>query len=398
MRFEHAADIRRQVPDDGPGQQHAAGFSADHAGADHMIPDTEVILWPEVLFDEYPQALVAGHHDVAHPAALLVHGDPVFMQYLGLVEETVPGIHILFFQRPLETVHHLVEPAGLYTVPDRKDGSVRRTVKVGEEHGFGIAVPDLLGPDIYRIPVRIGVYVQEQLGRIHDFGDRVEGMPSADDREERDRIENEQERAGDPEKIAHHQVGGPGGLQFRKAVEHIEGIAAFLFDMPVDFHRKRFEPVRKRYDDPFYFRTLGHQLGMAGKPEIDDLPPIPFRLFHKRVRKTAELAELRYPPDHVIAHPDIIQRPVQRGNAGIHLIKGSHGIPPVACMVISESICPENNKGVLSGLPCLLTQVYHVPAGLYTPDFRRPAGNEGERRPGTERTQGMPEGRDRKNT
>ena len=214
-----------------------------------------------------------------------------------------------------------------YTVPDRKDGSVCRTVKVGKEHGFGIAVPDLLGPDIYRIPVRVRVYVQEQLGRIHDFGDRVERMPSADDREESDRIENEQERAGDPEEIAHHQVGGPGSLQLRKAVEHIEGIAAFRFDMPVDFHRKRFEPVGKWYDDSFHFRTFEYQLGMAGKPEVDDLPSVPFCLFHKRVRETAKLAELRYPPDHVIAHPDKIQRPVQRGNAGIYLIKGSHGDP-----------------------------------------------------------------------
>ena len=49
--------------------------------------------------------------------------------------------------------------------------------------------------------LRIGIDVQEQLGGVHDLGDRAEGMPSPDDREERDRVQDEQEGPRDPEEV-----------------------------------------------------------------------------------------------------------------------------------------------------------------------------------------------------
>ena len=315
MRFQYAADRRGKIPDDRPGQEHSAGFSAHHAGTDHMVPDPEIIFRPEMLPDQHPQPLIPGHHNVAHPAALLFHGDTIFMQYFCLAEESVPGIRILFFQRSLKAVHHLVKAAGLYAVPDRPDRPFRKVIYMRKKHGIGGTFPDLLRPDIDRIPFRIRIDVQKQLSRIHDLCNRTEGMSSADDREKRDSVQNKKERTGNTEKIAHHQISRPGGLQLRKTVKYIKSVPAFPFNHPVDLHRKSFKPVGQRYTNPFHFRAFRHKFRMTGKTEIDDIPPVPLCLFHKGICKAAEFFKTGYAPDHIISHPDIIESLVQRRNS-----------------------------------------------------------------------------------
>ena len=47
------------------------------------------------------------------------------------------------------------------------------------------------------------------------------------------------------EKIAHHKVRRPGDLQLGQAVEHIEGVKAFLFNQIVDLHRKILKEMRQ---------------------------------------------------------------------------------------------------------------------------------------------------------
>ena len=161
-----------------------------------------------------------------------------------------------------------------------------------QEHGVRVPVPHLLRADIDRFPLRVRIYVQEQLGGIHNLGNRVKGMPASDDREKGHRVQDKQEGAGHPEEVAHHHVRGPGGLQFRKTVKHIEGIPAFLLDCLMDLHSEGFKPVRQRHTDPFYLRALRHKLRMAGKTEIDNVPPVLFRLLHKRNRETAEFIQV----------------------------------------------------------------------------------------------------------
>ena len=187
---------------------------------------------------------------IAHPGALFFHGNPVFMQQLRLVEEPIPGIHVLLLQRPLAFVHHLIEAAGLHAVPDGLNLPRGRTVQVRQEHGVGIPVPYLLREDIHKIVFRVGIQVQEQLGGVEDSIDGVKGMPPPDDGEKGHCVQDEQERAGNPEEVAHHQVGGPGGLQFRKAVEHVESVFSFLFNDPMNLARESLEPMGKRNAHP----------------------------------------------------------------------------------------------------------------------------------------------------
>ena len=308
-----------------PGQQHAAGLASDHAGADHMVPDAEIILRPEMLPDQCAQAFITGHHDIAHPDTLLVHGDPVLMQDSDLVEEAVPGVHILFFQRPLEAIHDLVEPAGLHAVPDGNDGALRRAVEMGQEHGIGGTVPDLLRTDIDVLAVRIGIDVEEQLGCTDDLVDGIEGMAAADDREEGDRIQDEQEGTCDPEEVAHHQVRGPGSLQLRQAVEDIEGILSLLFNDLMDLDGEGLEPVGQGNDHALHFRAFGYEFRMGGKAEVDDFPAVLLRLLDEGDRETAELFQHGYAPDDVVTHADRIEGLVQGGNAGQHFVKCGHG-------------------------------------------------------------------------
>ena len=117
-------------------------------------------------------------------------------------------------------------------------------------------------------------------------------MPAPDDREKGHRVQDKQEGTGDPEEVAHHQVRGPGSLQLRKAVKHVESIPAFLLNRLVDLHREGFKPVGQRHADPLDLRALRHQLRMARKPEIDDVPPVLLRLLHKGIREMAEFIQV----------------------------------------------------------------------------------------------------------
>ena len=96
---------------------------------------------------------------------------------------------------------------------------------MGQEHGLGIAVPDLIRPHIYIF--RIGVHVQEELCGIPYFCDSLEGVFSPYQRKERHRIKDKEIGTGHLEEIPHHKVRGPGSLQLRQAVKDVEGVPSF---------------------------------------------------------------------------------------------------------------------------------------------------------------------------
>ena len=136
---------------------------------------------------------------------------------------------------------------------------------------------------------------------VENFIDRLNGMLSPDDREESHRIQDKEERTGDTEEIAHHEVRRPGGLELGKTVEHIKRVQSLLLNDVMDIHRKGFKAVRQRDPDCFDFRTFFYQRFMACKAEIDDIPAVLLRLPDIWVHKQPELRKIRYPPHHVVA-------------------------------------------------------------------------------------------------
>ena len=150
------------------------------------------------------------------------------------------------------------------------------------------------------------------------------GMLSPDDREERHRIENEQEGAGHPEKVAHHQVGRPGGLEFGQAVEHIKRVSALLLDIVVDGDRERFEFMGQRDFDRFDSGAVLQQRLMVGEPEIDEVPFVLDRLPDIGLHEQPELVEIGNTPYDIVAQTDVVQRKVHFGDAAFDPVKCCH--------------------------------------------------------------------------
>ena len=181
-----------------------------------------------------------------------------------------------------------------------------------QEHRIRAAVPYFFRPDINIFAVSINV--NEKLGGIQDFVDGLHGVFAPDNRKKRDCIQDEQEGTGNPEKVPHHQVRRPGGLQIGQAVKHIERVFPRLLNHIVDINRKRFKSVGQGQFHRPDFRTSGNQRLMVRETEIDDIAMIPDRLVHIGLHKQPELGKIRYAPDHVVPEPDIVKRSVHLRN------------------------------------------------------------------------------------
>ena len=81
-----------------------------------------------------------------------------------------------------------------------------------KKHRVGISVPHLLRPYIDILVIRINI--DKKLCCIKDLVDSMNGMLSPYDREKRDSIKNEKERARDLKEVAHHEVCRPRSLKF----------------------------------------------------------------------------------------------------------------------------------------------------------------------------------------
>ena len=315
-------DVRFPVLDDFPGKEHPAGFAADLPGAEHVVPDGEIVLGREMLFDHLLHLFVAGHHDLADPAAFLRHVDAVFVEQFDAVELAVPGVDVLLLRGALRQPERLIEPAGPDPVEDRAEFAALRVIGVREEHRVRRPFPHLFRADVDVF--RVGIDVKEQLGRVQDLVDRVDGMLSPDDREERHRIQDEQEGAGHPEKVAHHQVGRPGGLEFGQAVEHIERVSALLFDVVVDGDRELLKFVSQRDFDRFDSGAVLQQRLMVGETEIDEVPLVLDRLPDIGLHEQPELVEIGNTPYDIVAQTDVVQREVHFGDAAFDSVKCCH--------------------------------------------------------------------------
>lgn len=102
-----------------------------------------------------------------------------------------------------------------------------------EKHGGRVALPDLQRVDIQTAVVR--KKVGENLSRFPDAGYSFVTMTLSEQAKPCDSVEFEQVGAGYHEKVAHHQVGRPGGLQLGQAVKDVECVASRFSDDPVEF-------------------------------------------------------------------------------------------------------------------------------------------------------------------
>ena len=322
MWFQDFADVRFPVADDRSGQQHAAGFTADHAGPDHVVPYGKIILGRKMLFDHFTHLRIPGHHDIAHLITVLCDIHAAVAQQSGPAEEFIPGIGILLLCRPLGLAQGKIETAGLHAVQNRPEMSVFGIVDMGQEHGVGIPVPYLFRTDINILFVRVDI--KEKLGGIQDLVDGLHGMPASDDRKEGDGIQDKEEGACDSEEIPHHKVRGPGRLQFRKTVKYIESVIAFLFNYVMYGDRKVLKSVGQGNINPFDLRALLYKGFMAGKPEIDNIPAVGDSLPDIRLHEQLKVGQFRHTPYHVVTQPDVVQGLVHFRYTALDSVKCCH--------------------------------------------------------------------------
>ena len=194
---------------------------------------------------------------------------------------------------------------------------------MGQEHRRRAAVPDLQRVDeqLVGCPVHVG----EQLRRVAYLGHGSERVPAAQDGEVSHRVQREQVRTGHTEEVPHHQVRRPCDLELAQAVEHIEGIPAFLGDHAPDRHREGLEALL--WVEFVYLQPIDRleQGRMRGKPDVDEVPPIADCLVCEWLVEEPEIIEARQLPDHVVAQADVVEHGVERGNAALDPIECRHG-------------------------------------------------------------------------
>ena len=290
MWFKHFRKLRLPVPYDGPCKQHPAGFSANHAGSDHVISHSEIVFGRKMFFYHLTHPKIPCHHNVTHSGTLFRYVFTTFGKDPGPAEKPVPGIGILFFRRPLLLSQRLVKPAGLYPVKNRSKTPGFRLIDMRKKHRIRIPVPYLFRADIDIL--RSGIDIKEQLGCIKDLIHSLHRMLPSDNREKGYCVQDEQERACDPEKVPHHKICRPGSLKFREAVKNIERVFSFLFNSVMDVYGKGFESVGQRYIYRLYLRAVLNQRIMACKPEIDDISMILHSLPDIRLHKQPELRKV----------------------------------------------------------------------------------------------------------
>ena len=125
VRLEASEDIRAVVFDDLAREQHAAGFAADHAGADHARVYFKVVLGSEIRLDEFAHFFISCEHDVADLGALLGDVDPALMQELCFGKEAFPAVDVLIKRLICLFVHHAVEVTDLGAVLEHRKAVVR---------------------------------------------------------------------------------------------------------------------------------------------------------------------------------------------------------------------------------------------------------------------------------
>ena len=152
-----------------------------------------------------------------------------------------------------------------------------------KKHSIRITIPYLFGTNENILFSRINI--QKQLSGVDYLINGMNRVLASDKRKKCDCIKHKKERTGHSEKITHHQVCCPCGLQFRKAVKNIKSIPAFSFNRIMYLHSEVFKAMRKRYLNSFYLRYICNERLVCCEPEIDCLSLILDRLSDIRLHK-----------------------------------------------------------------------------------------------------------------
>ena len=195
---------------------------------------------------------------------------------------------------------------------------------MGQEHLLRVAVPNLHGMqvDVFFI----GINIQQQLCGIPDPRNGVKGMPSPNQREVGNGVQFKQIGAGHSEKVAHHQIRVPHGLQLGQAVEHIKCVPSLPGNLFMNRYCECFKPLIGIKLSHLYPTEVPQNRLMLGKSNIYNIPAIAHCLAGKGSREDSELFQFRYLPDHIVAEPDGVQNIVHLGKAAENFIKRCHAV------------------------------------------------------------------------
>ena len=176
-------------------------------------------------------------------------------------------------------------------------------------------------------PLLVRVDIQKELRRLPDPRDRVKRVPPAQDREISHSIEFEQIRTGDPEKVSHHKVRVPDGLQLRQTVKDIKRILSVARDLVMDRNCKRLETgIRIKLRNLYMIKhiSLCQDRRMLCKPDIDNISLVINRLRDEWQREHPEFLDIRHLPYNIVAHSDIIQDLIQLRDPALYFVKCCH--------------------------------------------------------------------------
>ena len=287
------------------------------------IPQGEIVRRGKVPLDHVLEPGVLGHGAVDDLLLRLRGEGPPGKVQAGQTEKAVVAVIILILGAGGQVLHQLIVPAHAHAVLHGDKVAQLLLIAVWAEHAVRVAVPHLQRVEEQGIP--LGVHVQQKLGGVPDAGHRVKRVAAAQQREVGHRVQLKQVGAGDPEKVAHHQVGIPHRLQIRKAVEDIERVPPGLGDLVVDGHGERLKALVRVVLAHFHPGQVVQQGRMLGEADVEHPPPVGHRLPDKGPGEPLELLYAGYLPDHIVPQPDMVQRLVQPGITAVDLVKCRHG-------------------------------------------------------------------------
>lgn len=239
----------------------------------------EQIFETEIAVSQIEDAFFTSDHmpaDVHHHFVLFFRAGITCSHLLGLKKELVPVIDMpgaVFFAGDNGT-----QKAGGFVAVVHRD-IVAIFEMMGEKHGRRVALPGFLWLDIHLVIVVEDV--NQHLCGLTDSVNCFKGVVIADQGEIRHGIEFVQVGACDPEKVAHHEIGGPGQEQVREGVEDVKYLFPLLGDDIVDGGGKGFKPRARVKFIAFDLFALFQQRIVLGEAHVDHAALVFQGFFHK---------------------------------------------------------------------------------------------------------------------
>jgi len=172
-----------------------------------------------------------------------------------------------------------------------------------------MAPHDLQGMDVN--PVFHMIDIQEDLGRFPNSGDGFKGVVIAQQGKIRYGIELVEVRAGDPEKIADHQIRGPGGQKIRKGIKHIKDPFSFTGRNIVNLGRKGLEAALSIETIDGNPPILFQERLMPGKAQINHFPVFRKGALNERRNKGLVVRDVVNLPYDIVADSQTIHNLIQ---------------------------------------------------------------------------------------